>query len=86
MSTSTIAILIAVVAVLVVLAALATGFYLNKRRRVSLKDETPEPKSLDKSGGYKAGGSISFAAGAATAPPPTKPMPVVPKPANDSTA
>ena len=74
MSTSTIAILIAVVAVLVVLAALATGFYLNKRRRVSLKDETPEPKSLDKSGGYKAGGGFTFSEGTREA----EPVPLVP--------
>ncbi|MBS4102312.1 signal recognition particle-docking protein FtsY [Tsukamurella paurometabola] len=76
MSTSTIAILIAVVAVLVVLAALVTGYYLNKRRRVSLKDdETTEPKSLDKSGGYKAGGGFTFSEGTREA----EPVPLVPK-------
>ncbi|WP_019203522.1 signal recognition particle-docking protein FtsY [Tsukamurella sp. 1534] len=64
MSNTGIAILIAVVVVLLVLAALATGLYLNKRRKVSLKEETPEPKSLDKSGGYKAGGGFSFSEGA----------------------
>ncbi|MET9325856.1 signal recognition particle-docking protein FtsY [Tsukamurella sp. NPDC003166] len=75
MSTSTIAILIAVAVILVVLVALATGFYLNKRRRVSLKDETPEPKSLDKSGGYKAGGGFTFSEGTREA----EPVPLVPK-------
>lgn len=69
MSTSTIAILIAVAVILVLLVALATGFYLNKRRKVSLKDETPEPKSLDKSGGYKAGGGFTFSEGAREAEP-----------------
>ncbi|BDH56829.1 hypothetical protein MTP03_17680 [Tsukamurella sp. PLM1] len=68
-STSTIAILIAVAVILVLLVALATGFYLNKRRKVSLKDETPEPKSLDKSGGYKAGGGFTFSEGAREAEP-----------------
>ncbi len=75
MSTSAIAIIIAVVVVLLVLAALATGFYLNKRRRVSLKDETPEPQSLDKSGGYKAGGGFTFSEGTREA----EPAPLVPK-------
>lgn len=75
MSTSAIAIIIAVVAVLVVLAALATGLYLNKRRRVSLKEETTEPKSLDKSGGYKAGGGFTFSEGTREA----EPVPLVPK-------
>ena len=75
MSTSAIAIIIAVVAVLVVLAALATGLYLNKRRRVSLKEETAEPKSLDKSGGYKAGGGFTFSEGTREA----EPVPLVPK-------
>ncbi|CAM3274906.1 signal recognition particle-docking protein FtsY [Tsukamurella hominis] len=75
MSTSAIAIIIAVVAVLVVLAALATGLYLNKRRRVSLKEETTEPKSLDKSGGYKAGGGFTFSEGTREA----EPAPLVPK-------
>ncbi|MCS3780314.1 signal recognition particle-docking protein FtsY [Tsukamurella ocularis] len=75
MSTSAIAIIVAVVAVLVVLAALATGLYLNKRRRVSLKEETAEPKSLDKSGGYKAGGGFTFSEGTREA----EPVPLVPK-------
>ncbi|GAA1099384.1 signal recognition particle-docking protein FtsY [Tsukamurella spumae] len=75
MSTTTVAILVAVVVILLVLAALATGFYLNKRRRVSLKDETPEPKSLDKSGGYQAGGGFTFSEGAREA----EAVPLVPK-------
>ncbi|KXP13884.1 cell division protein FtsY [Tsukamurella pseudospumae] len=77
------AILVAVVAVLVILVALATGFYLNKRRRVSLKDETPEPKGLDKSGGYKAGGGFSFSEGTreAEAVPLVPKAPPAPKPA-----
>ncbi len=74
-STSSIAILIAVAVILVVLVALATGFYLNKRRQVSLKDEIPEPKSLDKSGGYKAGGGFTFSEGTREA----EPVPLVPK-------
>ncbi|MGV7540994.1 signal recognition particle-docking protein FtsY, partial [Mycobacterium kansasii] len=48
--------------------------YLNKRRRVSLKDEIPEPKSLDKSGGYKAGGGFTFSEGTREA----EPVPLVP--------
>ena len=72
-----------VIAVVVVLAlALVLGTVRARGRRVSLKDAPPtevtktgEPPAK---GGYKAGGSISFSAGTATAPPPTKPMPVVP--------
>ncbi len=72
-----------VIAVVVVLAlALVLGTVRARGRRVSLKDAPP--KEVTKTGeppakgGYKAGGSISFSAGTATAPPPTKPMPVVP--------
>ncbi|ADG78228.1 Signal recognition particle receptor FtsY OS=Tsukamurella paurometabola (strain ATCC 8368 / DSM/ CCUG 35730 / CIP 100753 / JCM 10117 / KCTC 9821 / NBRC 16120 / NCIMB 702349 / NCTC 13040) OX=521096 GN=ftsY PE=3 SV=1 [Tsukamurella paurometabola] len=80
MTTSTIAILIAVVAVVLVLIALATGYYLNKRRQVSLKDETVEPKSLDKSGGYKAGGGFSFSEGTHEKEPVPATSKVEPKP------
>jgi fused signal recognition particle receptor len=76
-----------VIAVVVVLAlALVLGTVRARGRRISLK-EAP-PKEVGKTdeppakGGYQAGGSISFSAGTATAPPPprppTKPMPVVP--------
>ncbi|GAA1091629.1 signal recognition particle-docking protein FtsY [Tsukamurella strandjordii] len=86
MTTSTIAILIAVVAVVLVLIALATGYYLNKRRQVSLKDDTTEPKSLDKSGGYQAGGGFNFSEGTrAKEPVPATPK-VEPKPAPEATA
>jgi fused signal recognition particle receptor len=74
-----------VIAVVVVLAiALGTGTLLARRRRVSLKDATPPPKSVTEGppakGGYKAGGSISFSSGGggsgtATAPRPTTPRP-----------
>ncbi|MFN8199235.1 MAG: signal recognition particle-docking protein FtsY [Nakamurella multipartita] len=72
-----------VIAVVVVLAlALVLGTVRARGRRISLKDAPPPPVAPTEGppakGGYKAGGSISFAAGAATAPPPTKPMPVVP--------
>ncbi|GAB3125642.1 signal recognition particle-docking protein FtsY [Tsukamurella serpentis] len=91
MSTTQIAILVAAVAIVLVLVALVTGYYLNKRRKVSLKDETPEPKSLDKSGGYQAGGGFTFSEGAREpepvpeprAVPLVPPTPQVPKPESE---
>ncbi|GAA4400820.1 signal recognition particle-docking protein FtsY [Tsukamurella soli] len=74
MNTTGIVILVAVVVILLVIAALTTGYYLNKRRRVSLKDEPIVPKSLDKSGGYKAGGGFNFSEGpGAKVPEPVTP-------------
>ena len=72
-----------VIAVVVVLAlALVLGTVRARGRRISLKDAPPPQVTPadgpPAKGGYKAGGSISFASGTATAPPPTKPMPVVP--------
>ncbi len=77
MNTTGIVILVAVVVILLVLVALTTGFYLNRRRRVSLKDDLVQPKSLDKSGGYKAGGGFSFSEGPGVkeAEPVTPPAP-----------
>ena len=82
-----------VIAVVVVLAiAFGTGAVLARRRRISLRDAVPPPKTVTEGqppkGGYKAGGSISFSsggdsggggAGTATAPRPTAP-PVTPPP------
>ncbi len=82
-----------VIAVVVVLAiAFGTGAVLARRRRISLRDAVPPPKTVTEGqppkGGYKAGGSISFSsggdsggggAGTATAPRPTAPA-VTPPP------
>ncbi|MDF0531234.1 signal recognition particle-docking protein FtsY [Tsukamurella sp. 8F] len=86
MSATGIWIIVAVVVVLVLLAALTTGLYLNKRRRVSLKDEPAEPKSLDKSGGYKAGGGFSFSEGPGAKEPEPVTRPETPQPKRETKA
>jgi fused signal recognition particle receptor len=89
---STVIVIIVVVAVLLALALVA-GVTLTRRRRISLtEDKRAEEKPGEKTGGYQAGGGISFAPGGKQAAPPEdedeapptittdegKPAPVVP--------
>ncbi|HEX3592655.1 MAG TPA: signal recognition particle-docking protein FtsY [Pseudonocardiaceae bacterium] len=78
MSTTTV-IVIVVVVVVVLLVVLGVGLWLRRGRRIRLDQQTPDQPS----GGYQAGGGISFAPGGAatkTAPPP---HPVADRPETD---
>ncbi|MGW0037155.1 signal recognition particle-docking protein FtsY [Gordonia sp. NPDC003376] len=75
-----------VVAVVVILALLALGVVLRRRRQISLKDTTPDVQvtdgstpQVDRSGGYKAGSGFTFSQGGGTtvAPPPEPVRPPV---------